>query len=447
MTFNAATYVFASMFALQNGFEIVLDQLQSNYLKKRRNRVPDHLKGKVDPETIQKAVDYNLDKLKLAKSARFHGALALWVMILFGFAWLDDMVVGFGLGPIFTGLLFLGILGLLDAAWNLPLDIISIFVVETRHGFNRQRPGGFALDKIKELLIAAVIGAALVSVVLGVMKSAGPWWWLVAFAAVAAIQLVVAWLFPVVLMPLFNRFTPVEKDLEADVGDLAARVGFLLRGVMVMDGSKRSAHSNAFIVGLKGARRIVFFDTLIPKIRRSELLAVLAHELGHFRLGHLRRRMALTASFLFAGFAAMAFVREQSIFYSGLGFERPSDYAFLIVFGLFSVQVLSPLGWFFRHLSRRDEFAADRFAVNAVGNGWDLANALVALTKQNLSSPGSHRLYRSYHNSHPALKHRLNAIRQHALEKKLPVDSPVDPDITEKTKPTNGEEMKTDVQP
>jgi STE24 endopeptidase len=427
MEWNYASYIFAVAFTAQNGFELFLDQLQIRHLKNRTDKVPAHLRGKVDPETIRKAIDYNLDKLKLATVPRFHGALALWVMILLGFTWFDMKIVALGFGPILTGLLFLGLLGLLDTVWSLPVQIISTFVVEARHGFNRQTPGGFVVDKIKELLIAAVLGAALVSVVLWVMGSAGDYWWLVAFAAVAAIQLIAAWLFPVVIMPLFNRFTPVEKELEQDVGQLAVKVGFPLRGVMVMDGSKRSTHSNAFIVGLKGARRIVFYDTLISKIKRSELLAVLAHELGHFKLGHLRRRIVLTLASLLIGFAAMAFLRDQSAFYSGMGFARQSDYAILIVFGLFTAQVLAPVGWFSRVLSRRDELAADRFAVEAVANGGDLADALTVLTKQNLSSPGSHRLYRSYYNSHPALRNRLKAIGEHASKRGLPVENIIDP--------------------
>jgi STE24 endopeptidase len=414
MEWNLWTGVFAAGFFLHNGFELVLEILQGRHLKNRKDKVPKHLEGKVDLDTIRKAVLYNRDKIHLAMVSRLTSAIAVWAMILFGFGLVDGLASRIGGGTLTTGLLFFGILGVLGFAWGLPIELVSVFAVETKHGFNRRKTKDFALDKLKEVALSAALGAVLLAVVLELMGKGGSWWWALAFGCVALIQFLVAWIYPVAIMPMFNRFRPVEPDLAGDVSDLAGKVGFPLAGVTTMDGSKRSEHSNAFIVGLKGKRRIVLYDTLINKISREGLLAVLAHEFGHFKLKHLRKRLVLIVLSLFALFAALAYIKEQSAVYLGLGFRQPSDWAAIVVFGLLVSEVIAPFGWLLRFLSRRDELAADRFAVQAVGNGNDLADALVGLTKQNLSSPGSHRLYRSYYNSHPSLKRRLKAIKEHA---------------------------------
>ena len=260
------------------------------------------------------------------------------------------------------------------------------------------------------------MGAVLGSVVLLMMKHAGTLWWLFAFAAVTILQLLIAWIYPVLIMPLFNKFEPVEADLADDVARLARSVDFPLRKVVTMDGSKRSSHSNAFFTGLRGARRIVLYDTLMSSLERSQLLAVLAHELGHFKLGHVTRRIVMTVVLMLAVFAVMGGLGGQGDVYTGLGFERSSEHGLVVVFGLLASEVLFPLGWVSRVLSRRDEHAADRFAVEATGNGEDLVGALTALTKQNLGSPGSHRLYRAYHNTHPALRERMKTIRGFVLK-------------------------------
>ncbi len=421
MTWNGYTTLFLVLFALHHGFEAALDLFQLRYLKRRGDRVPAHLKGKVDPETIRKSIAYNQDKLRFGLVSSVVDVIGVAVMIGVGFALIDGFVTGLGWGDLPTGLLFFGIFGLLGVLFDLPFKIVSIFIIEQRHGFNRQTPRGFAADLLKGLLVSAILGAALLSVVLLLMKHGGTTWWLIAFFAVAALQLLVAWIYPLVIMPLFNKFTPVPDDLSAAVQGLAAQVRFPLKYVFSMDGSKRSGHSNAFIIGLWGARKLVLFDTLIAQISRSQLIAVLAHELGHFKLRHLTRRLALTAAVLFGTFLLLGWLRDVDAVYAGLGFARVSDHAALVVFSLLISEAAAPFGWLLRVASRRDERAADRFAVEAVKNGHDLREALIALNKENLSSPGAHKLFRNYYNSHPSLKDRLKAIRSHARSLDLPL--------------------------
>jgi STE24 endopeptidase len=431
MEWNVASWIFVGLFGARLALELGLDALQLRYLVRRGDRVPSHLEGQVDPATIGKAVRYNRDRLRLAIAGRIYEAVPIFALILFGFALIDDCASGLGFGALPTGLVFLAVIGAIGALWSLPLELISIFGVEARYGFNRQSLGGFVVDKIKGLALAVVIGGSLAAVVLLIIGLGGLWW-LYAFGAVAVIQLVIAWIYPLLIMPLFNRLEPVEEGLARDVADLARQVGFPLAGVMSMDGSKRTAHVNAFITGLKGARRIVLYDTLCAKLDRRGLLAVLAHELGHFKLGHIRRRLFLVIGGLLALFALFGWVEAVPEVYSGLGFRRASAHAALVIFGLYVSEGLFPVSFLLRRLSRRNELAADRFAVDATGGGADLTRALIALVKQNLSSPGSHPWYRGYRNTHPALRERLEAIRDHCRAFGLPVESDhaqVDPSV------------------
>ncbi|MBN2714512.1 MAG: M48 family metallopeptidase [Deltaproteobacteria bacterium] len=409
MTFNIYSWIFIVFLLLHNGLEVTLALLQIRHLKNRKRRVPKHLEGKVSLETIQKAVAYNLEKLRFGLMIRFIELIPLWFMLLFGFAYFDDMCRSLHLNTILTGLIFIGGVSLAGGILSLPSDLYFTFSIEQRHGFNKQSVADFFKDKLKGGLIGAMLGGVLLAVVLYIMDSTA-YWWIVAYGVVLVFQLLMMWIYPIVIMPVFNKFEQVEGELADAVAALAAEVKFPLKGVVSMDGSKRSAHSNAFIIGFKGARRIVLYDTLIEKLTTSQLVGVLAHELGHYRLGHITKRL-VTAAVVGAGvFALMYWLSLQPQFYTGLGFAQASPYAALIVFSLLFSEMTFPFGFISRVLSRRDEYAADRFAVNAVKNATDLKEALVTLTKQNLSSPGSHKWYRSYYNSHPSLRERLRAI-------------------------------------
>jgi STE24 endopeptidase len=414
MNWNIYTLLFLIFFLMHNLLEGLLGILQLKYLNNRKDKVPGHLKGKVDIETIRKSVNYSRDKLKFNLFMRVIETVPLWFMILFGFAWLDDYVHSFNMGPVLSGLLFFAAMGFAGALAGLPSELYYVFVIEQKHGFNKQSPGSFFVDKLKGALIGIIIGGLLGSLVLWIMSTAKIYWWIFAFVAVETVQLLMMWIYPLVIMPVFNKFKPVEGMLAQRVEELARNVGFPLKGVVSMDGSRRSAHSNAFIIGFKGARRIVLYDTLIEKLAIPKLVAVLGHELGHFKLGHIKKRMVVMFVVSFFVFAALGWAENQDALYNGLGFTRKSVHGALIVFGLIFSEMTFPFGYISRLFSRRDEFAADRFAVDAVKNGEDLSEALIALSKQNLTSPGSHKWYRHYYNSHPALKERLLAIKNYA---------------------------------
>lgn len=422
MTINSYTWIFIVFFTTHHAIEILLAWLQLKHLKNRKQIVPSHLEGKVTLETIQKAVVYNREKLQFGLVMRVVEMVPLWFMVLLGFSELDLWLRHFDLGNVVTGMLFIGLVSVAGGILSLPGDLYFTFVIEQKHGFNKQRVLGFFVDKLKETIIGAILGGALLYAVLFIMDVT-EYWWLLAFGLILVFQLLMMWIYPLVIMPLFNKFVPVAGDLSGAVAKLATRVGFPLRGVVAMDGSKRSAHSNAFIIGFKGARRIVLYDTLIEKLSISSLVAVLAHELGHFKLGHIKKRLVVSSILGLVVFAVLSWMSNQADLYLGLGFPIQSHYGALVVFSLFFSEVTFPLGFISRVFSRRDEYAADRFAVEAVQNSYDLKEALVALTKQNLSSPGSHRWYRGYYNSHPSLRERLRAVDAHALKNNFPVEA------------------------
>jgi STE24 endopeptidase len=411
MIFTAYTIAFAAAFAAHRGLETALDIAQLLHLARRRDRVPKHLEGKVALETVRQAVAYNAEKLRFGVFSRFYDGAILWLLVAWGFAAFDRAAAALFAPGIFRGLAFFGLAGLALSLVHLPLEAYAAFSIEARHGFNRRTWVGFAADNLKELALLAIVGGGLLALVLWLMSAAGGWFWLVGFACVAAVQLLVAWLYPVAIMPLFNKFTPVAGDLAADVGALADRVGFPLGGVVAMDGSRRSSHVNAFIVGLVGSRRIVLYDTLVQKLSRAQLLAVLAHELGHFSLGHLRGRLLVALAGMLAAFAALGLAAPDPALATGMGFEGASGYAGLAAFFVLASEALFPLMWLGRVASRRQELAADGFGARAT-SGEALCEALVALTKQNLTSPGSAKAYRAYYNTHPSLRERLGAIEK-----------------------------------
>ena len=315
------------------------------------------------------------------------------------------------LGQIGVGLAFFALLALLSGAFELPFDLYATFVIEERHGFNRQTPRGFVIDRLKGLALGAVLGGLLLGGLLWIMERSGAFWWLWAWGLVTAFSVLAAWAYPSVLAPLFNRFTPLPPgELAERIQSLADQVGFRTRGVFVMDASRRSAHGNAYFTGVFGARRIVLFDTLLDGLAAQEVVAVLAHELGHFKLRHVRwallRGTLMTGAWLFT----LSLCLASTPFYQAFRLSGPSSYAGLVVFGLWFGPVgflLQPLA---NHLSRRNEFAADAFAVACCGGPRELGDALLKLRERSRSMPLAHPVYSRVYHSHPPLSERLAAM-------------------------------------
>jgi STE24 endopeptidase len=325
--------------------------------------------------------------------------------------------------PRFGGLVYqlalIGAFGLIGALIDLPQEAWSTFRIEQRHGFNRMRWGMWVGDQVKQGLVGILIGTPIAALILWLMGAAGQAWWLWAWGAWVAFTLTLMVVFPIFIAPLFNKFTPLaDEGLASRVTALMTRCGFKAKGFFVMDGSRRSAHANAYFTGLGSAKRVVFFDTLLNKLSHGEVEAVLAHELGHFKHRHVLKRMVMMFVMSLLGFALLGWLSRQVGFYLGLGVapnigtSAPNDALALLLLML----ALPPFMFFvapvFAALSRRDEYQADAYAC-AQASGQDLAQALIKLYKDNSATLTPDPVYVRFHYSHPPASERLAAMATH----------------------------------
>jgi STE24 endopeptidase len=301
---------------------------------------------------------------------------------------------------------------LLMALIGLPLSLWSTFRLEARFGFNRTTLALFLVDRIKGLVLAALIGTPLLLAALELMDRAGALWWIYVWALWLGVSLLLTWAYPALIAPLFNRFSPLRDEaLRTRIEALLQRCGFASRGVFVIDGSRRSAHGNAYFTGVGRNKRIVFFDTLISTLEPGEIEAVLAHELGHFKLHHIRRRLIISAVLALAGLALLGYLATRLWFYQGLGLPGASNYGALLLFML-----VTPVFTFFvtplaAHWSRRDEYAADAFAAQHTPAAALMA-ALVKLYRDNATTLTPDRVHSQFYDSHPPALARIARLRE-----------------------------------
>jgi len=316
-------------------------------------------------------------------------------------------------GPIAVGLGFFGLLAVASSVLGLPFELFYTFRLEQKHGFNRQTLKGFFGDRLKGLILGVVIGAPLLAGLLWLIAGMGEHWWLYAWAVMSGFSIFAAWIYPTILAPLFNKFSPLpEGPLRDGIFALAQKIGFRAGGVFVMDASKRSSHGNAYFTGVFGAKRIVLFDTLVDSMTPAEVVAVLAHELGHFKLHHVRwgviRGLAMTGVM----FWLMSLFMPMASFYQAFGLSGVTPYGVLIVFGLWFSVVEFCMHPFGTWLSRRNEFAADRFAREALGEAKTLSSALMKLREKSHAMPVTHPWFSLFYHSHPPMLERLKALNE-----------------------------------
>lgn len=374
--------------------------------------LPRRLEGWYDAEQYRRSQQYLRVNTRFGWITRL---VDLCVLLLFwfggGFAWMDGWVRGLNDPPVVAGLIYIGTLAVLKTILSQPFALYDTFVIEARFGFNKTSLKTYLLDRFKAIVLGILIGGPLLAVVLLFFQYAGPnaWWycWLVT----VGFMLLVQYIAPTWIMPLFNRFEPLaEGPLRDAIFAYAAKIDFSLDNIFVMDGSKRSTKSNAFFTGFGRHRRIVLFDTLIEKHTTEELVAVLAHEMGHFKQKHILKMMLI--GIVQSGL--MFYILSWFISYPGLfnAFFVPqvSVYAGFIFFGLLFAPLDTVLGMAMQHLSRRHEFAADRFAASTASQGQALAQALKNLSVDNLSNLTPHPFYVFLNYSHPPVLQRIEAI-------------------------------------
>lgn len=379
-------------------------------------KVPEELADVMEESKLDQGREY------LRVNARFgiiQSVFDLTLLLVFwfigGFGWLDAQARSLAPGEVTAGLIFLSAIFLGQSIISLPFSVYDTFVIENRFGFNRATPRTFIMDRVKGLLLAAVIGLPLAAAVLWIFGNVNhAWLW--AWAVVTAFQLLLTWLAPSLIMPLFNKFTPMpEGELKQQIENLGTRCGFPLDGVFVMDGSKRSTKANAFFTGLGKRKKIALFDTLIEKSSTPELLGVLAHEIGHFRRGHIKQRLAAgivqtAAIFFLLGMATDPDGRFSRVLFDAFGVRNISPHVGLVLFGIMLEPVSKLLGVILNAWSRRHEFEADAYAREMTGDSKPLATALKRMTADHLShpSPAPLRVWLDY--SHPPLVERLRAL-------------------------------------
>ncbi len=378
-----------------------------------RAAVPAEFAAKIPLAAHQKAADYTVAKTRFGLiSLLFSSAVLIGFTLMGGLQWLAIQlapIAGFGMtGQLALLAAFAVISGLLD----LPFDIYRQFVLEQRFGFNKMTFKLWLMDMVKGSLLGAAIGLPLAWVVLTLMDKSGSLWWLYAWLVWSGFQLLMMVLFPTVIAPLFNKFSPLEDaSLKTRIEGLMTRVGFASKGLFVMDGSKRSAHGNAYFSGFGANKRIVFFDTLLERLAPQEIEAVLAHELGHFKLKHIVKRIAVMFAISLAFLALLGYLKNQPWFYQGLGVDPilASDAMALILFMLVLpvfTFVLSPLSSI---SSRKHEFEADAFAATHA-NADDLVSALVKMYEDNASTLTPDPLHSAFYDSHPPASVRIRHL-------------------------------------
>ncbi|MGV3742638.1 MAG: M48 family metallopeptidase [Burkholderiaceae bacterium] len=385
------------------------------HVLRHRNQVPAQFEQKIPLAAHQKAADYAIAKTKFGLvSLLINSAVLIGFTLLGGLQWLSVKILGVtGPGMAYQLALLAGF-AVVSGIIDLPFSYYRQFVLEQKFGFNKMTPGLFVTDLVKGALLGAAIGLPLAWVILTLMEKSGDLWWLYAWLVWTGFQLLMLVLYPSVIAPLFNKFTPLADDsLRSRIESLMKRVGFASKGLFVMDGSKRSAHGNAYFSGFGAAKRIVFFDTLISRLAPEEIEAVLAHELGHFKLKHIIKRIVIMFAVSLGFLALLGYLKNQVWFYTGLGVEPmlgiSNDAMALILFML----ALPVFTFLFAPLtsisSRKHEFEADAFAAKH-SNAQDLVSALVKLYEDNASTLTPDPLHSAFYDSHPPASVRINRL-------------------------------------
>jgi STE24 endopeptidase len=410
---NALTWLFIGALMAATATQLWLAKRQIRHVRAHRDTVPRTFAEAIPLPAHQKAADYTVAKTWLGMLEIVLGAFALLTFTLGGLIdWLGAQWARvFEPQCLAHGVALCASVAVLLAAVELPFSIYRTFVVEARFGFNRMTPRLFVLDLLKQAILAAAFGIPLLLLVLWLMDTMGGLWWLYVWLVWIAFNVLMLLIFPTFIAPLFNRFTPLrDPGLTERIEELLQRCGFRSSGLYVMDGSKRSSHGNAYFTGFGAAKRIVFFDTLLARLAPPEVEAVLAHELGHYKLHHIRKRVALLFALSFGLLWGLGQLIGKRWFYEGLGVSNPSTAAALLLFILvvpvftFFLQPLSSL------YSRRHEFEADAYAATHASAA-ELGSALVKLYKDNASTLTPDPLHSAFYDSHPAAAVRIARLR------------------------------------
>lgn len=406
---NAYAAVIALALVLEYGLNLLADLLN---LRALRTDVPEVFRDVYDAERYRRSQEYTRARARFRiVPETFHLATLFVFWALGGFAWLDRSVRALDWGQIGSGLVFIGALALLRSLLDLPFRWYQTFVIEERFGFNKTAPRTFWADVIKGLLLTIVLGGPLLAAILWFFETAGGLAWVLCWIATALFALFVQFIAPTWILPLFNKFKPLEEgELREAVLSYAKRVAFPLEGLFVVDGSRRSTKANAFFTGFGKKKRIGLYDTLVAKHDTEELVAIVAHEIGHYKRGHVLKSLVIGIIQAGAVFFLLSIFLEREGLYAAFGVEKPSVYAGLVFFGLLYSPLDLVLSFFVHAFSRRNEFEADAFARDTTGRPETLVRALKRLAADSLDNLTPHPLYVKLHYTHPPMPERVAAL-------------------------------------
>lgn len=409
---NGFTYLFLFCLTASIVTQWILVQRHCKHIRANRAQVPADFSDKIPVESHHKAADYTQAKVKTGLAELVVGAVIILAWTLGGgLQFLDNHIRALGLTEIYTGTLFILGVFLISSILDIPMSLYRTFKLEQSFGFNKMTPRLFFIDMLKNSLVALLIGTPLILFVLWIMDNSGAYWWLYVWATWLGFSLFMMWAYPAFIAPLFNKFRPLENvELRTRIEELLTRNGFKSQGIFVMDGSTRSTHGNAYFTGLGANKRIVFFDTLIDELSYDEIEAVLAHELGHFKCNHIKKRITVLGSVFLIGLGILGWLINEAWFFSGLGVAVPSTYMALVLFMIASPAFTFFLQPLFSSISRKHEFEADDFAAGQAQTE-NLITALVNLYRENANTLTPDPLYSAFHDSHPPAPIRIAHLK------------------------------------
>lgn len=406
------TIIFIAVLLLNLLTQTWLAKRHIRHVQQNRTETPDSFRDNISIEEHQKAADYTCTKTRFGIVEDYYGAIILLGWTLFGgLQLLDQALVQFQWSSTVTGTVFLVCLMLIGVLLDLPASLYRTFSIEQRFGFNKMTGRLFVSDSAKQVMLMMLLGVPLAYAAVWLMDEMGRYWWIYLWLLWTGFSLLMLWLFPTVIAPLFNKFRPLEdQQVKEHIENLLKRTGFKSRGVFVMDGSRRSSHGNAYFTGFGSNKRIVFFDTLLKQLSPTEIEAVLAHELGHFKRKHILKRIIMTFAISLASLALLGWLVQQQWFYHGLGVSQASSHVALAlfmlagpVFGFF----LQPV---FAWGSRKHEFEADDYAAEYASAN-ELISALVKMYKENAATLTPDPLHSLFYDSHPPAPVRISHLK------------------------------------
>jgi STE24 endopeptidase len=412
--FNPLLLAYLVIFLIRTATQVFLNRLNISYLRQHGNTAPEVFQDILDQEKLTKISNYTVDSAKFGIISLLANQAFFFSLLLSGFfPWLVHLIQQQGWGAIASGLAFFGSLALLFNLFHIPFDLYDTFVIENRYGFNTKTFLIWLVDLLKSLAITAPLGAGLLALFLTLLTRGGNRWWFWAWIVVGVFELLMIWMYPVILAPLFNKFEPIEnQDLAQRIKAMMEKAGLGVKGVFRMDASRRSKHTNAYFTGLGKTKRIVLFDTLIASHPAEEIEAVLAHEVGHWKKKHILKTLILAEGLSLGGFYLLDQLLQWPLIYGTFGFSEPLAYVGLLLIGA----LFSPLGYFIQPLesalSRKFEREADDYGRELIRSGEPLVRALKRLAADNLANLNPHPFYVWFYYSHPPLAERISRLRE-----------------------------------